>query len=356
MNYTLRILIATLLCGFFPLSYGMENVFYTLRSKDQLQNTLNHIRQHPQAIQIIVTQAFQVNEKGTVAGFVYHEMVDAAKSKSVKLMAMITNAGFDQARIHQFLSSAEAQNKALDFILSACRENHLYGVQFDFEMVSVKDKDALTHFFKLASEKLHKAGFSVSFAVVPALSDDPGPSAFLKKTYQNWSGAYDLKALGKISDFITIMSYNQHPEGTTPGPVASVPWVEKTIVHALKYVPARKISLGVPAYSLYWYTGTNPAAHSTRITTRRLEISYKHARDIVQQSQTHLKWDAREKMNYSVYERNWLNEYVYVEDAASFKAKLQLAKKYHLRGISVFRIGTEDERIWALLNKKSAHG
>ncbi len=41
--------------------------------------------------------------------------------------------------------------------------------------------------------------------------------------------------------------------------------------------------------------------------------------------------------------------FLFLEDQRSFSAKLKLAKFFHLRGISVFRLGTEDPRIWQKL-------
>lgn len=330
--------------------FAAENLFYILHYGDKpagkkgLQETTSQIQKNHSAINVIVTQAYNINENGDVTGFVNKEIIDVAKTYAIKLMAMVTNLNFEQAKAHQFLSSEAAQDKALTFIVDACKTQKLNGVQFDFEMIAVKDKTALTQFFKKAAELLHKNGLSVSFAVVPALSDKPGPSAFLQKTHENWSGAYDLKALGKYGDFITLMAYNQHPDGTTPGPSASSKWTEATLKYTLKYVPASKLSLGIPTYSLYWYTGGGK-----HVATHRYEISYADVTHLVKKHQAHITWHDKDKVNYTVYEHNWLNEHIYIEDAKSFKAKLAMVSKYHLRGISVFRIGTEDERIWTLL-------
>lgn len=331
-------------------TFAAENLFYILHNSDKpagkkaLQDTISQIQNNHNAINIIVSQAYNINEKGDVTGFVNKEIIDLAKTHSIKVMAMVTNLNFEQAKAHQFLSSEAAQDKALNFILDACKTQKLYGVQFDFEMISIKDKAALTKFFKKAAELLHKNGFAVSFAIVPALSDTPGPSAFLQKTHENWSGAYDLKALGEYGDIITLMTYNQHPDGTTPGPSASPKWVEASLKHTLKYVPASKLSLGIPTYSLYWYTGG-----SKHVATHRYEISYADAKHLIKKHNAHVTWNEKDKVNFAVYNHNWLNEYIYLEDAQSFKPRLAIVKKYHLRGISVFRIGTEDEKIWALL-------
>lgn len=348
-------LIATIILFYWlsPAAHAAEHLFYVLHSRqhdETLYRTLSRIEQNASSIDIIVSQAYQLDANGKLNGYINQEIIDLAQAKSLKVMAMITNAGFDQAQAHRFLTTKNAQKKALEAILAACKQYHLYGVQFDFEMISVKDKQALTAFFREAARRLHGQGYAVSVAVVPALSDKPGPSAFLQKYYENWSGAYDLKALGTISDFITLMTYNQHAEGTTPGPAASLQWVEQAVIHALKYIPVNKLSLGIPAYSLYWYTGKNPASHTLRVSTRREEISYDIANKIMAKFGAHASWDEKDKLNYSIYERNWLNEYIYLEDADSMQVKMELAHKYKLRGISVFRIGTEDPRIWAALN------
>ncbi len=345
--------IIALCCVFFcSIGFGTENTFYVLHTNPQqiaaLNQTLSLVKQHAHAIRILISQAYQIDETGKVSGYLNPELAELAQAHSIKLMAMATNVGFDQAKVHQFLSSDTAQENALAFLLAECQKYHLYGVQFDFEMISIQDKAALTHFFQLAAERLHQAGFAVSYAVIPAFTDDLQSSLFLKKTYQNWSGAYDLKALGQCSDFVTIMAYNQHPEGTTPGPTASAAWVEAAIRQTLKYMPARKISLGIPAYSLYWYTG--PAPFSTRVSTQRLEIAYLDAKNIIEKNHSKIAWNKIDKVHYAVYEHHWLNEYVYLEDVNSFKVKLSLAKKYHLRGVSIFRIGTEDKRIWRVIS------
>ena len=141
------------------------------------------------------------------------------------------------------------------------------------------------------------------------------------------------------------MAYNQHPNGTIPGPNASIDYVRAAIKNALKTIPANKLSLGIPTYSLYWFSSDET------IRARQAEISYADANFLLKKYQPKLRWDAKQKVHYAIYERNWLNEYIYLEDLSSFKEKIALAKHYKLRGISVFRIGTEDDRVWAFLKK-----
>lgn len=321
---------------------GKENTFYILHSKDpaELSIYLDTVKRNYRSIHILISQAYKIDGEGNLSGYLNQELVDLAKKHSIKLMAMITNGSFDQLKAHQFLSSAEAQKNAINSIIDICKKYHLYGVQFDFENISVDDKNELTKFYKKAAGELHQHGYKVSFAIIPAFPEQMKDSSFLKKTWQNWSGAYDLKSLGEYSDFVTVMAYNQHPDGTIPGPNASIGFTSESVNNALKEIPASKLSLGIPAYSLYWYSGH----HS--IPVRQAEISYKHAISIIKKNNSSITWSQKDKVNFSRYEHNWLNEYVYLEDKHSFKAKQDLVKKFGLRGISVFRIGTEDSGIW----------
>lgn len=353
MNSMIKIFIAICLLLTATLSFGMEKTFYILHSKAisprNESSSLSVVKNHSESINVLISQAYHIGRNGDVEGYIDDDLLDYTKSHSIKLMAMVTNVNFDEDVSHQFLSNQRAQEKAIQSLVSLAKRHDLYGIQFDFEMIPLKDKNKLTYFYQLAAYQLHKNGFTVSFAVAPILSETSFSSYYQRKIYEVWQGAYDLNALGKVADFITLMAYNQHLGRMAPGPVASISWTEAAIKHTLQHVPAKKISLGIPTYSSFWYTGTRSSRPGSRITIQQDEISYKTAMRLLNKYHARLNWDASQKVNYALYSHNWLNEYLFVEDVKSFKAKLALAKKYHLRGISVFRIGTEDPRIWTLL-------
>jgi len=346
MRCFIRTIIAVLtFFSFFPVGYGMENAFYILHSEASTQHALPSLKNHFKAVNILISQAYQVNEKGIVTGFVNEEILNFANKNHLKVMILVTNSGFDQKKAEQFLADKSAQKKAIDSILDICNQHHYYGVQFDFENIPVEKKAALTHFYTSAADALHKKSFTVSFAVVPVVNDGIQQTLYLKRKYKNWGGAYDLKALGKIGDFISIMAYDQHESGTTPGPIAGIRWVDATIHHALQFVPGEKISLGIPVYSGYWSMNSSAG----RVYMGLTDVSYKEVGLLLNKYHAKLHWDENDKVHYSMYEHGWLNEYIFAEDAESFQAKLKLAKKYHLRGISVFNLGNEDPKIWRVL-------
>lgn len=331
-------------------SYAQEKIFYVLRTTTPL--ILESLENNYREIDILISQAYKVDSRGKVSGFINPQVLNFAGQHAIKLMAMITNTGYDPKKAHIFLTHPRAQERAIHSLLTACLTQHLYGVQFDYEMVNMKDRHALTHFYQMAAAAFHKHGLIISYAVAPLVEDNPQGSAFLKRQYTHWEGTYDFKELGQSADFLTIMTYDQHNEGTTPGATATYPWVEQAIQYALRHVPAQKISLGIPTYSSFWYTGTNPDSNSQKISVQLANIGYDKVVYLLQKNQAHLIWDDTAKVNYAFYNRHELNEYLFVEDAKSLQPKLDLAKKYQLRGISIFRLGLEDPKIWDTLGNK----
>ena len=106
-----------------------------------------------------------------------------------------------------------------------------------------------------SAAELHRVGCSVSAAVVPRSSESLGTSNYHRWMFENWRGVYDYKALADALDFISFMTYAQHTGGSTPGPVAGYTWMEDALKYVLSLgVPPSKISLGIPAYSDWWYS------------------------------------------------------------------------------------------------------
>src|SRR5579862_1775449 len=293
INTLKAICIFVFLFGFNHASLAQETVFYALRysSPDRMSSpadTLNSLKKHYKKIDVLVPQAYVVDEAGNVSKEIEPAIFDFAVKHKMKVMPLVTNVGFNKDKAHQFLLDTNAQEKAIAALVTLCQKHHFYGVQLDFEMINIKDRGALTRFYVLAANALHKTGLIISFALAPLVTDKPD-SFFLKKIYENWEGAYDFKKIGAVADFVSIMTYNQHGGRTTPGPTANLPWTEQTIIYALQSVPANKISLGIPAYSTHWYTGTCKVEGSEKICLKMRALNYQAARDVLKQNNARLK-------------------------------------------------------------------
>lgn len=323
----------------------MEALWYSTDAEKSTRSFLEHALQ----ISIVSPQVFAFDRRGAIHGHVDPRVVEKAHAQGVKLVPLVVNPGFDQAMVHRIITVPDVRKKAVASLVSLCRNNHLDGIQFDLENVAATDRDSLTHFMWASATALHKINCQLSAAVVPRANDSPGESSYDKWIIANWRKAYDHKALADSLDFISYMTYAQHTGGTTPGPVAGYVWMEEDLKFVLSLgVPPAKISLGIPTYSDWWY----PSYDKKRgAGARGTDISFAKAESLVTQYRLQPTWDDREKVAYAFWPVNGVNQFLWIENARAFAAKLELVRKYKLRGYSVWVLGLEDPATWAAIGQ-----
>ena len=120
---------------------------------------------------------------------------------------------------------------------------------------------------------------------------------------------------------------------------------------SLQYVlslgaPPSKISLGIPAYSDYWFSAYDPATGSRM---RGNDIAYPALMRIMSNAGAKPQWDDVQKAPYAMWEDHGVFEHAWLEDARAFKEKLELVRRYKLRGYSVWLLGLEDPATWGIV-------
>lgn len=328
-------------------SYSSENLFYLGGSQESFES----FKQHADQITIVCPAAYGIDSNGVIAGEVDRRVLEIAKQKGVKVMPLF--ASFNQNGIHVFLDDSVARKEAIRLMLFYAKQSNFYGWQLDLENVFFTDKDAYTSFFQQAADSLHRHGLFISMAIVKCNQPAPenGNTAYQKYLYENWSGAFDIPAIAAAGDFISFMTYDQHIAYTPPGPVAGMPWFKGMLQYLLDLkIPPEKISLGIPFYSDHWYPSWNPVQGGF---STRDEISFAHAMDLLDQYQAKVEWMPDQQVNYARWEEGGVFNWLFLEDAKSFLPKFDLAKVNHLRGISVWVLGTEDPGVWNVLKKEA---
>ena len=339
----IALLLATLLLFAIPEStkaQQLEALWYSVGSETSTQSFLAHASQ----ISIVSPQVFAIDSFGVIHGKIDPRVVQTAHDKGVKVMPLVMNPGFDQPTIHRILTLTSARRRAIASLVSLCRDNHFDGLQFDIENVHVRDKAAFTSFAEQSAAALHAVGCAISAAVVPRSSENPGPTSYHKWIFENWRGAYDYKRLADTLDFISFMTYAQHTGGSTPGPVADYRWIEANLAYVLSLgVPPSKISLGIPSYSDWWYPVWEKKG-GPRMRGR--DIPYSKVSEIISRFTLHPVWDDSAKSPYVFWSDSGVYDHMWIEDARAFMAKLELVRRYNLRGYSVWVLGTEDPALW----------
>jgi len=321
-------------------SRHLESLWYATSGEGSVQSFLAHADQ----ISIVSPQVFSFDSNGVITGSMDARMVAKARVSHTKLVPLVMNPGFDQPLIHRLLTVPDARLRAIRSLAALCRDQHLDGIQFDIENVHVNDRDAFTSFTRESVDSVRRARCTLSAAVVPRTSDEPGPTPYHQWISDNWRAAYDYKALADTLDFISYMTYAQHTGGSTAGPVGGYPWIEASLKFVLSLgVPPSKISLGIPGYSDWWYPAYD-ATNGSRM--RGSDISFTRAEEILAKSGVKAVWDNVQKSPTASWSEHDVFQHIWEEDVRAFVTKLGLVTKYHLRGYSVWVLGLEDPKTW----------
>jgi spore germination protein YaaH len=224
-------------------------------------------------------------------------------------------------------------------LLAFAKLYRLQGINIDFENVYLKDKANLTQFVREMVPLMHEQGLVVSIDVT------------VKSTSENWSMFYDRRSLAETVDYMMVMTYDEHwASSPKAGSVASLPWVERSIVQIMKEdgVPASKLVLGVPYYTRIWTEQTKDG--QTTVTSKA--VSMETVNGIIKEKGLKPVFSSETGQNYVEYDDGpGKVSKIWIEDETSMKARIELVKKYDLAGVASWRRGFETSNIWNVISE-----
>ncbi|MGH7720568.1 MAG: glycosyl hydrolase family 18 protein [Gemmatimonadaceae bacterium] len=321
-----------------------ERLFYYVDNEDSYTSLVANIQQ----ITVVAPQVYTVDSLGIVWGSLDRRVLDLARRHGVKVMPLIVNEGFHQPSLRRLLADTAARARATRTMAELCRSEGYWGWQFDIENINLQDRELFTAWYTETARALHDARCTISIAVVHRPETMPGPTGYHRFLYESWRDGYDLAALARVGDFISVMSYSQHTRRTPPGPVAGLPWMRDVVEYFLKFMPPEKLSLGIPLSGQHWYTRDDPSVPE-RARSWSESVTWSWGSGLAERHGAALHWDAEQAATWAYYPNGGTYEWLFLEDVRSFRAKLDLAKEKRLRGFSAWVLGREDERIWEVL-------
>jgi len=310
-----------IIAGYYVENYYNDPVGY--KSLSQNLTTIN----------TIIPFSFKVDQYGTITGTHNSKpntLTQSAGGDSLALVNNISGGNFNSNAIHRMLSSATARSKAVNGISRLLREKGYQGVNIDFENIPAWDRIYLTAFFKELASVLRSQNLLIT-ASLPAKTMDDKKSSH--------SGAFDYESLAPYLDQAMIMTYDEHYTNGPAGPVASYPWVEKVIQYTKRFFPSSKIVLGLAAYGYDWGLNSGKALNYNKIQT------------LIAKQKVFSKWHSVYKVPYFTYKSWGITHQVWYENSYSTASKMELVRKYGLRGVAVWRLGYEDPGIWNAIQR-----
>lgn len=304
----------------------------------------------------IVPTWFSVGDTmGNLISIASQEYVNYAHQSGIEVWAMVND--FDHGfgglttpdEIQEMLSYTSRRENLINQLIAAAIQSGVDGINVDFE--HIYNEESGYHFIQFVRElsvKCRKNNLVLSV-------DNYVPQAYNQQ--------YHRKEQGIMADYIVIMGYDEHQSNSyESGSVASYDFVKEGIVNTLKEVPAEKVINAVPFHTRLWaerektqeelseQAGTEAANYPLAIECETLGMTA--ALERVAGAGATPVWDDVTKQNYAEWDGADGRKYkIWLEDAQSIEAKLQLMKEYKLAGTGAWRIGYETPDIWELILK-----
>lgn len=294
----------------------------------------NSLSAYSTQINSISTFMFLVDGYGNVTGLSPRDGVALALSKGITPLALIHNyhnGGFNAADAHSLLTSSANRQCLIQNVITIIKNEGYKGVDIDLENIPYTDRTYYTALVQEFKASLQPLGCLTVVSIPAKTADWPTSS---------WSGAFDYAAIGASADWVQIMTYDEHWYGGTPGPIASLPWVESVVKYAATVIPKEKILLGIATYGYDW-TATSTAV-----------VTYQSVNSLISAYKVTPQWDSVSGEPYFCYYKDGVKHEVWYENADAARLKFDLVNRYGLMGIGIWRLGYEDGTFWQAVVEK----
>ncbi|KUO95409.1 glycosyl hydrolase family 18 protein [Ferroacidibacillus organovorans] len=280
----------------------------------------------------------QATAQGTIRPIETSSLLQIARNHHVVPMLVLTNyAGsmFSSDVGHAILNTPAVQDTLITNALELMHSQGLKGLNIDFEYLYPQDKDAYNVFLRKVAARIHQAGFLLSTALAPKTSAHQQGLLYV---------AHDYPVHGELCDFVVLMTYEWGWAGGPPWAIAPINEVEKVLNYAVTAIPKHKIMMGVPTYGRDWTLPFvkgkslaetfDPQVAVERAAKYKVDIQY----NTTYQAPFYRYVDAQHRAHE-----------VWFEDARSILAKLDLVKRYGLRGISLWTMPADFPQLWPII-------
>jgi len=247
------------------------------------------------------------------------------QSAGVSVVPMLSNFykdAFNGDVVHRIITDPIKKQKLIAQIIRLLQLYKFEGINIDFEELKETSDEYFIQFQKELYTALHANRFLVTQDISPFNED------------------YNYKELSKYNDYLFLMAYDQHSNDGMPGAICSQKWIESVVDDALKKIPQQKLILCLAAYGYDWPKGS--------VGT---DVTYQEALTIAAESKTNIDFDNDTyNLHFTYYDDNDVEHEVHFTDAATNFNAMRFAAAHTLSGVALWRLGSEDSRLWKFYN------
>lgn len=308
--------------SYFSDSLGIRSAFYVAWDAQSYFSLERNISK----LNLVLPEWFFLDEHAdTLRVNIDPKALKLIQSSHVSIMPMLTNNIREVWRgdvVHRIINDPVKKERLINDIIKTLKANNFSGINIDFEELVETRNEVLTNFQKDLYDRLHENNLLVTQDVSPFNED------------------YDYTNLAKYNDYLFLMAYDEHHPGGDPGPISGQRWIEAAVDLVAKNVPSNKIVLGMAAYGYDWGAG------------KVENITYMQALTTARESEGEVVFDDDTyNCSYEYYDGVDSLHRVYFTDAATNFNALRFVTEYGLAGSALWRLGSEDDRVWEFYDK-----
>lgn len=286
--------------------------------------------------------------EGNVSSLADSDYVNYAHQSNLEVWAVLRDFhgginSYDET--YEVLSYTSKRTKVINQVIAEAIETGIDGINLDFELISTECGQHYIQFVRELSVKCRQNGLVLSV-------DNYVP--------QPYNEHYDIEEQGAVADYVVIMGYDEHTEGSyEAGSVASIGYLKNGITDALESVPAEKLIAGVPFFTRLWFetpkteeeladeAGTEAASYPDKVTSTAYSMD--EAAQVVKNAGAEAQWDKETMQNYAEWDADGGTYKIWLEDEQSLEEKLKVIKSNNLAGVAEWSLGMEDSGVWDLI-------
>jgi cellulose synthase/poly-beta-1,6-N-acetylglucosamine synthase-like glycosyltransferase/spore germination protein YaaH/peptidoglycan/xylan/chitin deacetylase (PgdA/CDA1 family) len=287
------------------------------------------LQSHINSLNMVMPEWFFLDaEADTLKADISLDALKLMKENKITILPMLENivegeGTFNTKLLEKVLTDKALKEKLITSIILNVKQYGLQGINIDFEELNGKAAKALPVFQKELYTRMHNEGLLVS-EDIPVDDDN-----------------YNLLQLNSSNDYFFLMAYDQHSKGSIPGPISEQSWIEKNLDEAARIIPSEKIILCIGGYGLDWPEGDIADA-----------VTYQEAISLAKQFNVPVEFNNNTYCcSFSYSDFNGVVHQVYFNDAAGNFNSVRFADQYGTGGVALWRLGSEDERIWKFYSR-----
>jgi spore germination protein YaaH len=300
---------------------------YLLASTDA---SFADFRKHYQQVGVVYPTFYDCNRQtGQIEGANNERIVSFARDRKVRVLPRFNCQG--TSMVHRILTEPALRTYWLNTMTALAEQYGYDGVNIDFEAIPAEDRDQLTAFIADLSDALHARGKLLSQAVSAKTRDS---------TTHPRSGAFDYPALAKYDDWVFVMAWGVHWSTSAPGAQDDYQWVRQVRDYVATMPYQQKFVMGTMLYGMDWPAGGGPEHEATA-------LNYPEIQALIARYGRQPVYDAEQRSWHLSYtDAAGVGHDVWYSDAGAVGDRVALAQERGLK-VGFWRIGQEDERIWA---------